>query len=181
MLISKFPIKTELPKCKFKLSNIVKFLRLYPELAGISENFRKEKSVQNEISNPCQASRLSLKLFNYYLKTYKEQLPKRIRLAKYFQNKLKNLGFATQNDKSNNFTYLSALVPENIKRDELFEKLRNYGIFCSRIWQKPIYPELPNTNKVAERIINFPLQSWYTEKDIDKIIKNLQSILLKAK
>ena len=177
MLISKFPVKTELPKYKFRLLNIVKFMRLYPWLARISENFRKEKSVQNELSSPCQASRFSLKLFSYYLKTYKEQIPERIKLAKYFQNRLTNLGFEAQGYENNNFTYLSALVPKNIKRDELFDKLRSCGIFCSRIWQKPIHPNLPNTAEAAEKIINLPLQDWYTHEDIDKIISCILSTL----
>lgn len=174
MLISKFPIKTELPYYKFKLSNIVKFLRLYPVIAGLSEKFRKEQSIQSGVAEPRKASKLSLKLFNYYFDHCEQQIPKKIELAKYFQNKLISLGFEVQGFENNNFTYLSALVPQNINRDELFNKLRRQGIFCSRIWKNPLFNELPNTSEVAKRIINFPLQNRYTKKDIDKIVQCLK-------
>jgi perosamine synthetase len=180
MLISKTQIKTEVTDYKPKLSNIVKFLRLYSLLANISESFRREKPQTTEnFREPEKASKLSLKLFNNYLENFKEQAEKRINLAKYFQNKLISSGFKVQSYENNTFTYLSALVPQNTSRDELFNKLRKCGIFCSRIWRKPIYNPLngmlPNTNKAARRIINFPLQSWFTEKDIDKIIECIET------
>lgn len=177
MLISKVQIKNELPECKFKILDIIKFLRFFPGLSKISEKFRKDKPIQSETSEPRKASKLSLRLFDCYLKTYKEQVPERIELAKYFREKLISSGFEVQGCKNNTFTYLSALVPKNINRDELFNKLRKCGIFCSRIWRKPIYSPLsgmlPNTNEAARRIINFPLQNWFTKKDIDKIIRCL--------
>ncbi len=177
VLICKQPIKAELPEYRFGFSNIIKFLRLYPQMAHLSENFRKENFNQKELSYPHKASKLSLKLFNYYLKTHQEQLLQRIKLAKYFQNKLISLGFGVQIRENNTFTYLSALVPQNVNRDELFEKLRACGIFCSRIWKNPLYIELPNTQKAAQNIINFPLQNWYTEKDVDYIIEKVRSLI----
>lgn len=179
MLVSRFPLETVLPNYRCKLSNIIKFLRLYPLIANLSEKFRKEQSIQDELTEPCKASKLSLKLFNHYLQACEEQITKRIELAKCFQNKLISLGFEVQSYENNNFTYLSALVPKNIDRDELFNKLRKCGIFCSRIWRKPIYNPLngmlPNTNEAARRIINFPLQNWFTEKDIDRMIEVIRN------
>ena len=169
MLISINPIEVELPNHRFKLRNIIKFLRLFPLLARISESFRcKSKGFQGENSMgiPKGASKGSLRIFNWYLDNFEEQISQRTKLAKYFQEKLEEIGFQT----SPGITYISALVPKNRNRDELFNKLRKKGIFCSRIWQNPIYPHLPNTLEAAQRIINFPLQNWFTEKDIDKII-----------
>jgi dTDP-4-amino-4,6-dideoxygalactose transaminase len=120
-------------------------------------------------------SKASLKIVNYCMENLENNLVKRINLAKYFQKKLLEIGFMVQKSENNTFTYLSALVPKNIDRDELFNKLRKKHIFCSRIWSKPIYPNLPNTSRIAERIINFPLQNWFTEKDIDKIITGILS------
>jgi len=176
MLVSKAPIKTEVANYKLKLSNIVKFLRLYPALANVSERFRKEKpqAVEN-FCEPQKASKLSLKLFNNYLGNIAQQSEKRIELTKYFREKLLSSGFEVQGFENNNFTYLSALVPKNINRDELFNKLRKYNVFCSRIWQKPIYPNLPNTSEAARRIINFPLQNWFTKKDVDTIIEYVKT------
>ena len=174
MLVSRTQIKTEISGYKPKLSNIVKFLRLFPVLANISENFRKEAlQTAKNFHEPRKASKLSLKLFNNYLENFEEQTEKKVKLAKYFREKLISSGFEVQSSEKNNFTYLSALVPKNIDRNELFNKLRKCGIFCSQIWRKPIYNPLngmlPNTNEAARRVINFPLQSWFAEKDIDQI------------
>ena len=176
MLISKTQTKTEVADYQPKLSNIVKFLRLYPAPANVSERFRKEKpqAVEN-FCEPQKASKLSLKLFNNYLGNIAQQSEKRIELTKYFREKLLSSGFEVQGFENNNFTYLSALVPKNINRDELFNKLRKYNVFCSRIWQKPIYPNLPNTSEAARRIINFPLQNWFTKKDVDTIIEYVKT------
>jgi len=174
MLICKNQIEIELPKYKFRLFNVVKFLRLFPILAGLSELFRENRmEPKGEIK---KASKGCLKIVNHYLDNLETNLNKRINLAKYFQKKLTEIGFEVpassadkQESENNTFTYLSALVPKNINRDELFNKLRRKKIFCSRIWQKPIFNELPNTAEISKRIINFPLQNWFTEKDINKI------------
>ena len=181
MLISKARINAEISAYQPKLSNIVKFLRLFPVLANVSEKFRKEKpQLTEKFSEPKKASKLSLKLFNNYLEDFEQQTEKRIDLAKYFQKKLQEIGFEIQETKNNTFIYLSALIPKNINRDELFDKLRKYNIFCSRIWRKPIYPNLPNTQETAKRIINFPLQDWFTEKDIDKIFEIIKTLFLET-
>lgn len=156
-------------KKPFKLSNIIKFLRLFPFLASISEKFRKPYEKTPQFSTPRKASQRSLNVFNWYLSQKKQE-----ELAEYFHKKLKELGF-----QSSGITYISALVPENINRDKLFNKLKKKGIYCSRIWYKPLFPNLPNTSEAAKRIINFPFQTWFSKKNIDEIIKAISDILSK--
>jgi len=177
MLVSKNPAEIILPKYKSKLSNSIKFLRLFPFLANLSEKFRSDETIlaSKELSLPRKASKNSLKMLDWYLINYEKQISKRKELAEYFQKKLIEIGFEMQESRNNTFTYLSALVPKNLDRDELFYKLRKCGIFCSRIWKKPLFNGLPNTSETAKRIINFPLQNWFTEKDIDKIISCILS------
>jgi len=177
ILVSKNPIGFEPKNYKFKLSNLIRFARLFPSLANLSEIFRKEEKTLAtiEFTLPRKTSKISLKIFDFYLKNLRESIRKRIELAEYFQKKLTEIGFEVQESKNNTFTYLSALVPKNLERDELFNRLRKKHIFCSRIWHKPIYLNLPNTSEAAKRIINFPLQNWFTEKDIDKIIAGILS------
>jgi len=176
MLVSRSQVKTEVSDYKPKLSNIVKFLRLYPCLAKISEKFRKEQPTKNGgAEKPKKASRLSLKFFDNYLKDYERKIYKKVELAKYFQKKLQEIGFETQKAENNTFTYLSALIPQNSNRDELFNKLKNKGVFCLRIWRNPLFPNLSNTSEAAKRIINFPLQVWFTKEDINKIIQVISS------
>ena len=177
MLVSKNPTGFKLENYKFKLSNLIKFARLFPSLANLSEIFRKEEKTLaiNEFTLPRKASKVSLKIFDSYLENTEKLIEKRIKLAEYFQKKLIEIGFEVQESKNNTFTYLSALVPKNLDRDELFNKLRKKHIFCSRIWHKPICPNPPHTAETAKRIINFPFQSWFKEKDIDKIIAGILS------
>jgi len=178
MLVSrKNPDNLLLNKFSSQASNFIKFLRLFPCLAELSERFRRsEKTLATkEFSSPRQPSKQSLRIFNWYLDNFNKQIKKRIDLAKYFQQELKKLGFEIQEAQDNNFTYLSALVPKNLDRNKLFIKLRKKHIFCSRIWRNPIFPNLPNTSEIARRVINFPLQNWFTKKDINKIISGILS------
>ena len=178
MLVYKNPIKINLKKCGFKISNLIKLVRLCPYLATFSEKFRQSYDKINKFTEPRKPFKCSLKIFDWYLNDLENQISKRTKLAKYFQEELKKLGFQI----SPGTTYVSALVPKNIDRDELFKKLRKRRIFCSRIWYQPIYHplrqladgELPNTVEAARRIINFPLQNWFKKKDVERIIKKLK-------
>lgn len=177
MLISKKPMKEVLPKHKMRLKNIVKFLRLFPVWAVLSEKFRgiNPPSPLRGYGETRGISRGWLRVVNYYFNNLETNLNQRIKLAKYFQERLIKIGFNVQEPNNNTFTYLSALVPENINRDELFNKLRKKHIFCSRIWHNPLFNGLSNTAEAGKCIINFPLQNWFTEKDIDKIIAGILS------
>lgn len=177
ILVSKNPINIKLKTYRFKLFNIIKFLRLFPVFAYLSEIFRpKEFSNNNMIKIPRRASMWSLKIVDKYLNDNEQQIQKRIKLAEYFHKKLQEIGF-----QSAGITYISALVPQNINRDELFYKLKKKNVFCSRIWQNPLYSELPNTAEIAKRIINFPFQNWFTEKDIDGIVETIKNITFENK
>ncbi len=148
---------------------------------------RKEK-----IPEPAGLNSLSLSFFSNFLKDYNKSVEKRIDLALYFQQELRNLGFLVQQSRNNVFCYLSALVPKRLekKRDKLVKRLMTDGVFCTRIWHTPIIlnPEaerdyninledFPNTVEAAYRIINFPLQNHYTKKDVEKIIQALKKVL----
>jgi dTDP-4-amino-4,6-dideoxygalactose transaminase len=179
ILVCKKAIKADLKKYRLKPANLIKFARLCPYLATFSEKFRHQNTTleSKKFIPPRKASNYSLKMLNCYLDNFEEQISKRTELAKYFQEKLQNLGFYT----SPGITYISALVPKNLNRDELFKKLRKKNIFCSRIWHKPIYKNLPNTSKASKQIISFPLQNWFKKGGLDKIIKKLKQVLFLLK
>jgi dTDP-4-amino-4,6-dideoxygalactose transaminase len=138
-------------------------------------------------------SRVPLRLFFNFLPIFEKSLENRKILGLLFQEKLKEKGFKTQNQGDNVFCYISALVPENLesKRCKIVEELRKYGVFCTRMWHTPIIlnkeakeyfqiklEEFPVTIKSAKRIINFPLQNHYRKRDIDKMIKAIDMIIL---
>ncbi|HNU96852.1 MAG TPA: DegT/DnrJ/EryC1/StrS family aminotransferase [Candidatus Portnoybacteria bacterium] len=178
MLVSKNPININLEKYVSTISEKIKFLRLFPKFANFSEKFRpEEKLADRQRKIPKNISRLTLKIIDYCFDNFNEQLNNKIELAKYFQAKLSKIDFKVQESENNHFTYLSALVPENIDRNELFYKLKERHIFCSRIWQNPLLKQLPNTSVITGRIINLPLQNWYTKQDIDNIIEKIIMIM----
>ena len=179
----------DIKKTSFSFRDLISFLNYFPLFSflfkklgsGIAPRaIRKEKK---GISS--QINKVSLKLFYSFLKDF--ELEKRIHIALFFQQELKNLGFEIQESKDNIFTFLSVLSPEKVDRDKFVKNLRKYGIFCTRIWKDPIIlnpdvqkeynldiKDFPNTIKTAKRIINFPLQSYYTKKDIEKIINAIK-------
>ena len=124
----------------------------------------------------------SLNLFSSSLEDLEKSLPNRLKMAKFFQYELQRLGFEAQESKDNLFCYLSALAPKDLeeKRDKIVEMLRKDHVFCTRIWHTPIIlnkEEFPNTFEAAKRVINFPLQNHYTEKDIKKIIEAVKRVI----
>jgi len=191
----------KLPKTKFNFRDFISLLNSFPFFAyifklfgsktpSITESFiRKEKMLK-----PAGINSVSLNLFSRHLDSFEVLLEKRKELALFLQQELKSLGFKVQNSENNMFCYVSVLMPERLreKRDQLVKRLRKEKVFCTRIWHTPIIlnPEVqkeyninsiefPNSIEAAKRIINFPLQNHYTEKDIKKIIKALEKTLKK--
>lgn len=186
----------ELLKTSFGFRDFISFLNSFSFFAFLFKKFgqkiapkmvRKEKMVE-----PSNLNSVSLNFFSYFLEDFEENLKKRIDLALLFQKELTNLGFEVQESKNNVFCYLSALVPKNMKekRDKLVQELRKENVFCTRIWHTPIIlnekvqkeyqinlNDFPNTVEAAKRIINFPLQDYYTESDIKVMVKAIKNSL----
>jgi len=185
-----------LKETKFNLRDFISFLNHILPFAFLFKKFgqkiapkimRKEKGKEFLALN-----KISLNLFSCFLENFEEKIKKRRQLALFFQEKLKELGFETQESQNNVFCYLSALVPKSFEeaRDKIVKELQKRKIFCTRIWKDPIIfnkevkktwkinlKDFPNTVEAAKRIINFPLQSHYQKKDIEKMIFALKEIL----
>lgn len=195
MLICPPDWQISLKKTSFGFRDFISFLNYFSLFSFLFKKFgsnvapkimRKEKK-----ETPSQLNRVSFNLFSSFSKDFEqEELKKRVNLALFFQQELEKLGFETQDSKNNIFTLFSALVPESLsnQRDKFVKRLRKKGIFCTRIWKDPIILNLraqkkynidikdfPNTINASERIINFPLQNYYTKKDIKKIINVIKS------
>ena len=186
MLVCPQDWKIDLPRTSFSFRDFISFLNCFPFFAYFFKKFgqkvapkmlRKEKMPQ-----PAAINKVSLSLFSATLDDFEKSLEKRRELALFFQDELKKLGFEVQESENNVFCYLSALVPKELeqKRDKIVEDLRKYRVFCTRIWHTPIIldqEKFPNTFEAAKRIINFPLQNHYTEKDIIKIITAIKKVI----
>lgn len=176
----------QLSQTFFNFRDFISFLNYFPFFALFFKKFGAKfapKMVRKEkLSEPSGINRASLSLFSNFLGDFEKSLENRKKLALFFQKELISLGFEVQESDNNAFCYLSALVPENLrnKRDELVSKLRKYRIFCTRIWHTPIalnQDEFPNTFEAAKRIINFPLQNHYTERDVKKIVDSIKKVI----
>lgn len=188
-----------LPKTCFNFRDMLSFLNYFWPFAYFFKRFGSEYARthlrEEKMSHPSGIIRASLRLFIDFFNGVENSLVKRKKLALLFQEELKNLGFSVQESADNVFCYLSALVPQNLKdkRDSIVQALAKYHIFCTRIWNEKytiilnegvqkdyqIYPtDFPNTLEAAERIINFPLQNHYTEKDVRKMIESLKKTMM---
>jgi len=184
----------KLIKTRFNLRDFLSLLNCFSPFAFLFKKFGGEiapKMIRKEkLKTPSQINQVSLNLFLYFLKNFEENLKRRIELALFFQEELKKLGFEVQRAENNVFCYLSALTPQNLNRDKFVKELRKYGIFATRIWKDPIIlnphvqkeykinlAEFPNTIEVAKRIINFPLQNFYTKNDIEKMVLRIKKVL----
>lgn len=188
----------DLPKTSFSLRDLLSFLNYFWPFAFVFKKFGSDYAKahlrESKLTKPGGIIRASLSLFSDFFEELKDSLEKRKRLALMFQKELERLGFEVQEPSGNVFCYLSVLVPKVLveKRDEIVQELKRYHIFCTRIWsdkyviilnkdvQKEYQinlAEFPNTLEAAQRVINFPLQNHYTEKDIKKMIGAVKKIV----
>jgi len=191
---SKFEIRNDLTKTNFNLRDFISLLNSFSFFAFLFKKFGGEvspKMIKKEkFKKIARINRVSLNYFLYFFRNLEENLKKRIELALFFQEELKKLGFEVQKSENNVFSCLSALTPKNLNRDKFVEKLRRYGVFTTRIWKDPIVlnpkiqkeyslnlKEFPNTIEIAKRVVNFPLQNFYTKKDIEKMIRKIENCL----
>ena len=192
--------KINLKETKFSFRDLISFLNSISFFAFLFKKFggkvapkikRKEKGKDFFALNNA-----SLSLFSLFFENFEKNLEKRRKIAVFFQEKLKELGFEVQEPKNNVFCYLSALVPKKLEkeRDKIVKLLQKNNVFCTRIWKDPIILnqetkkiwkikelDFPNTLEAAKRIINFPLQSYFEEKDIEKIFLTLKKVLKNLK
>jgi len=192
--------KIELPKTKFNFRDFISLLNSFSPFAFLFKKFGREiapKMIRKEKSKKLLGiNDVSLNLFFQFLEDFEKSLVTRIELAKFFQKELKSLGFEVQEGEGNVFCYLSALIPKEFseKRDLFVVQMRKYNVFCTRIWKDPIIlnenvqkdykinlADFPNAVEVAKRIINFPLQNYFEEKNIKKIISATKEVLAKIK
>jgi dTDP-4-amino-4,6-dideoxygalactose transaminase len=190
----------KIKETQFSFRDFVSLLNYFSPLAFLFKKFGRKiapKIIRTEKSKePRGINRISLNLFVEFLDDFEKNLENRTKLAKVFQEKLKNLGFEVQEGENNVFCYLSVLVPKEIegKRDEFVIEMKKEKVFCTRIWREPIIfnkevqkdfkidlKDFPNTLEIAKRIVNFPLQNYFKEKDVEKIIKATEKILEKLK
>ena len=189
------PFSPVLIKTSFNFRDFLSLLNSFSFFAFLFKKFGGDIAPkimrQEKLTDIAGLNRVSLNLFFAFLDDFEQELEKRKELALFFQQGLQGLGFETQTSGNNVFCFLSALVPSHLaeKRDDIGYGLTQKGIFCARIWHTPIIlnPEarayyfinrsdFPGTITASGRIINFPLQNYYTQKNIQKMVSVLTAM-----
>ncbi|MFH1575575.1 MAG: DegT/DnrJ/EryC1/StrS family aminotransferase [Candidatus Nealsonbacteria bacterium] len=187
MLVCPKDWNVQLRKTSFNFRDFISLLNCFPIFAFLFKKFGRKiapKMLRKEkFPEPAGINGISLKLFTASLNDFEKSLDKRKKLALFFQSEIQKLGFEVQEPQNNLFCYLSALIPKSLelKRDKVVEDLRKHFVFCNRIWREPIVLDkeaFPNTFEAAKRIINFPLQNHYKEKDIKKMVDAVKKVVL---
>ncbi|MDO8601238.1 MAG: DegT/DnrJ/EryC1/StrS family aminotransferase [bacterium] len=193
--------QAELPETFFNFRDLLSLLNYFWPFAFFFKKFGSDYAKahlrESKLTKPGGINRVSVNLFADFFDSFKNSSDRRRKLALLLRQELSSLGFEVQQSGdsphfANVFCYLSALAPKHLteKRDEIVQKLKKYRVFCTRIWHAPIIlnpevqkeyglnpAEFPNTVEAAKRIINFPLQDHYSEKDVKNIIKAVKSVL----
>jgi dTDP-4-amino-4,6-dideoxygalactose transaminase len=189
--------RVDLPETRFNFRDFISFLNYFPPLAFLFKKVGSEIAPKiprkEKMENPAGINNASLSLFSEFFKEVEKSVDHRKKIAMLFIKGLKEMNFEVQDTSNNVFCYLSAMVPKEMigKRDDIVKNLRRYGILCTRIWHTPIIlnkdtqedydinlTEFPNTIDAAKRIINFPLQNHYTEKDVERMINALRRVIV---
>lgn len=188
----------DLPRTAFNLRDLLSFLNYFWPFAFFFKTFGSDYAKahlrESKLAKPGGIIKASLNLFNDFFDEFKNSSEKRKRLALIFQEEIKKLGFGVQESGDNVFCYLSVLVPEALagKRDQIVQELKKHHVFCTRIWHEQgviimnkevqekygiNLAEFPDTVQAARRIINFPLQNHYGEKDIKKMVQATAKVI----
>lgn len=120
-------------------------------------------------------------------------LNKRNELVEYYNELLKNIDgiqipvFTTNNCKWGNHVYVIKINREDVNRDELMKKLRDYNIGTNlhfypihkNLYYENKYPniKLPNAEYLKDRILTLPLCTKYTKEDIEYVVEVLNYLL----
>jgi len=187
MLVCPKAWQVDLPKTAFNLRDCLSYLNYFWPCAfffkKFGSNYAKDHLRESKLPKPGGIIKASLNLFGDFFDEFKNSLQSRKKLALMFQKELQGLGFEVQESQGNVFCYLSALVPKTMsgQRDKIVQELNRHNVFCTRIWHTPIVlnkEAFPNTFEAAQRIINFPLQNYYQEKDIKKMVEALKKVIM---
>ncbi|OIO46248.1 MAG: hypothetical protein AUJ25_00360 [Parcubacteria group bacterium CG1_02_37_13] len=185
MVILKKPLSQPLKKTKFTLRDCFSLLNSFSFFSFIFKTFFQEQAKKHlraeKSKTPATLNRVSFNLFAFNFKNKANLikiLEKRKKTALELKGALEGLGFLCQPQENNSFTFLSCLCPIGLSRDRLVLSLRKKGIFTTRIWKNPIktQPDLPLTLEISQRIINFPLQSFFQTKDTQRVIAKSKSL-----
>ena len=148
------------------------------------------KYYSNEQGINSRIDEMQLSILNIKLLQVNKFISKRIKIAKYYKDKLKNTSLILPNIGKNNKHVFHLFTVYHKKRNLIFKKLRKFGIKLNIYYPYPIhkmksYKFLKNnkklklhvTEKMSQGIFSLPLYPEIPPGDLEKITKSLKSVL----
>ncbi|MBT4594648.1 hypothetical protein HOD08_02100, partial [bacterium] len=127
-----------------------------------------------ELNEPRRCSKMGNKLFARSFSTLEEEVEGRQKVTKWYLEKMDEKFVIPQQGpkgaEPSYFRFNLRLKPELAsKRDEVLLKLRRKGVFADRLWSNAPAKGFPNAELLAKSVINLPIKSTYSKKDVDKL------------
>ena len=148
------------------------------------------KYYSNEQGVNSRIDEMQLSILNIKLLQVNKYIKKRIKIANYYRNKLKNTSLVLPNIRTNNKHVFHLFTVYHNKRDLILKKLRKLGIKINIYYPYPVHKmkgyrflnknkklELRITEKMSQGIFSLPLYPEITSRDLEKITNSLKSIL----
>ena len=148
------------------------------------------KYYSNEQGINSRIDEMQLSILNIKLMQVNKFIKKRIKIANFYKDKLKNTSLILPNIRANNKHVFHLFTVFHKKRDLILKKLKNFGIKINIYYPYPIHKmkgykflyknkklRLPVTEKMSQGIFSLPLYPEITSRDLEKITNSLKSIL----
>jgi UDP-4-amino-4,6-dideoxy-N-acetyl-beta-L-altrosamine transaminase len=180
-----------------KFSNKMKDLRSHGVQQIKKKNFRNSKRpwmfYQNDLGFNYRMTDIQASLGISQLKKLKKFVSKRNRIAKFYNEELKNLPLQLPLIKKNNYSSFHLYVVQVLKnkkkinRDTLYKKLHNLGIYTNihyiPIYIHPYYKKIGfkkkfflNNNIYFSRALSLPIYPLIKKKELNKVVNSLKKI-----
>ena len=148
------------------------------------------KYYSNEQGINSRIDEVQLSILNIKLLQVNKFIKKRIKIANYYKNQLKDTSLTLPNIKMNNKHVFHLFTVYHKKRDLILKKLLKLGIKLNIYYPYPIHKmkgyrflnndkklRLQVTEKMSQGIFSLPLYPEITMRDLEKITKSLKSVL----
>ena len=148
------------------------------------------KYYSNEQGVNSRIDEMQLSILNIKLLKVNQFIKKRIKIANYYRNKLKNTSLILPNIRKNNKHVFHLFTVYHNKRDLILKKLRKLGIKINIYYPYPVHKmkgyrflnknkklKLQVTEKMSQGIFSLPLYPEITSRDLEKITNSLKSVL----